>query len=312
VTHRVCGDIVAAPGNVRGAKSELGDTWCIKCQTSGHTVQDCKNHGTSAATSKPVPSCFKCHQAGHWAFSCPSDKPTLKRKFASFKLYDTLGIEQQASEQDIRRAYRKLAVQYHPDKGGDSEKFLQLHDAYEIVGNAEKRSKYDQFGDDGIDALLNVAFQQFCKGFGFAGKGDACFYCRQPGHWARECPDLQAHGFGTSSVGMCFKCQKPGHWARDCPGSGAGTGTDATGMGRASDNGQSPDAGGTRIGTCCFKCRKSGHWARECPGLRADSDAADVHKSDLISGLPFDTDSDADSDAADVRKTAVPECHGGG
>ena len=61
--------------------------------------------------------------------------------------YKILGIEKTANEEDIKKAYRKLAHQYHPDKsGGDSAKFKKLNEAYQILSNQEKRSQYDRFG----------------------------------------------------------------------------------------------------------------------------------------------------------------------
>ncbi len=61
--------------------------------------------------------------------------------------YKILGIEKTASEDDIKRAYRKLAHQYHPDKSGGSEaKFKEINEAYQILSNKEKRSQYDGFG----------------------------------------------------------------------------------------------------------------------------------------------------------------------
>ena len=64
--------------------------------------------------------------------------------------YEILGIDKSASESDIKKAYRKSAIKYHPDKNpGDvkaEEKFKQAAEAYEVLGNKEKRAKYDQFG----------------------------------------------------------------------------------------------------------------------------------------------------------------------
>ena len=61
--------------------------------------------------------------------------------------YTTLGVDRNASVDEIKRAYRKLAHQHHPDKGGgDEEKFKQVNEAYQVLGNANKRSQYDQFG----------------------------------------------------------------------------------------------------------------------------------------------------------------------
>lgn len=69
----------------------------------------------------------------------------------TFKLYDALGVPQNASKEDIKRAYRKLAVQCHPDKGGDPEKFKEISNAYAILHDDEKRARYDQIGDMGME-----------------------------------------------------------------------------------------------------------------------------------------------------------------
>jgi len=61
--------------------------------------------------------------------------------------YKLLGIEKSASEEDIKKAYRKLAHQYHPDKsGGNSEKFKEINEAYQVLSNKDKRAQYDRFG----------------------------------------------------------------------------------------------------------------------------------------------------------------------
>jgi len=70
------------------------------------------------------------------------------------KFYDLLGVSPTASEDDIKRAYRKLAFKYHPDKNKDAdapEKFKALSVAYEVLSDAEKRKRYDQYGEKGVD-----------------------------------------------------------------------------------------------------------------------------------------------------------------
>lgn len=66
--------------------------------------------------------------------------------------YDTLGVDKGASQDDIKKAYRKLAMKHHPDKGGDSEKFKQITEAFETLSDPQKRRRYDQFGKAGVDA----------------------------------------------------------------------------------------------------------------------------------------------------------------
>lgn len=65
--------------------------------------------------------------------------------------YQTLGVKRDASEKDIKKAYRKLAKQYHPDTNPDPSaeaKFKDINEAYEVLGDAEKRAQYDRFGPD--------------------------------------------------------------------------------------------------------------------------------------------------------------------
>ncbi len=65
--------------------------------------------------------------------------------------YEILGISKNASDDEIKKAYRKAAVQYHPDKnGGDEEKFKEAGEAYEVLKDSQKRQRYDQFGHAGV------------------------------------------------------------------------------------------------------------------------------------------------------------------
>lgn len=61
--------------------------------------------------------------------------------------YQILGVQKNATQDDIKKAYRKLAHQHHPDKGGDEQKFKEISEAYRILSDSEKRSQYDQFGN---------------------------------------------------------------------------------------------------------------------------------------------------------------------
>ena len=71
------------------------------------------------------------------------------------ELYDVLGVSPESTQGQIKKAYLKLAKQYHPDKNPDgrfADKFKEISAAYEVLGDEEKRSLYDQYGEEGVAA----------------------------------------------------------------------------------------------------------------------------------------------------------------
>jgi molecular chaperone DnaJ len=105
--------------------------------------------------------------------------------------YEILGVSRDASQDEIKKAYRKMAIKYHPDKNpGDKEaekKFKEAAEAYEVLGNPDKRKKYDQFGHAGVKGgagaggggfhgggmTIEDIFEQFGDIFGGGGFGSA-------------------------------------------------------------------------------------------------------------------------------------------
>ena len=90
--------------------------------------------------------------------------------------YETLGVSKNATTQEIKKAYRKLAIKYHPDKNsGDKDaedKFKEAAEAYSVLSDSQKRQKYDQFGHQGLGnsgfgGFGNMDMEDILKGFGF-------------------------------------------------------------------------------------------------------------------------------------------------
>jgi len=94
--------------------------------------------------------------------------------------YGSLGVPRNASDGDIKKAYRKLAMQYHPDRNPGrekwaNEKFKEINEAYGVLGDPQKRKQYDQFGTVGdvgdifSSPFTTNTFQEMMKDFGGAG-----------------------------------------------------------------------------------------------------------------------------------------------
>ena len=85
--------------------------------------------------------------------------------------YEILGVSKGASADEIKKAFRRAAVQYHPDKaGGDEAKFKEVNEAYEVLKDSGKRQRYDQFGHAGVGGNGNGGAGGF-EGFGGFGQG---------------------------------------------------------------------------------------------------------------------------------------------
>jgi molecular chaperone DnaJ len=88
--------------------------------------------------------------------------------------YKILGVAKSASPEEIKKAYRRLAHQFHPDKGegGDEQKFKEVNEAYQVLGNTQKRAQYDQFGSfSSGGATPGWDFADFMSGFSGGKEG---------------------------------------------------------------------------------------------------------------------------------------------
>ena len=91
------------------------------------------------------------------------DNMVVKRDY-----YEVLGVSRNATDEEIRKAFRKLAFKYHPDhnrEDGAGEKFKEVNEAYEVLSDADKRAAYNQYGHGGAEGFFGRGFE----GFEFGG-----------------------------------------------------------------------------------------------------------------------------------------------
>lgn len=165
--------------------------------------------------------------------------------------YDRLGVSKDASQDEIKRAYRKMSKKYHPDinkEPGAEEKYKEVQEAYETLSDDQKRAAYDQYGPDGANAGFGGqgGFGGFDGGAGFGGFEDifSSFFgggaSRNP-NAPRQGDDLQ-YRVNLSFEEAVFGAEKEVHYNREatcktCSGSGAKPGTSPVTCGRCHGQG---------------------------------------------------------------------------
>lgn len=137
--------------------------------------------------------------------------------------YDVLGLTPDASTDDIKKAYRKLAREHHPDKGGDPEKFRKVQEAYEVLSDPQKRQNFDQFGSPEGNPNGSHPNDIFSQMFGGAFGGPRGPVRRADHHHELKIKLEEAYRgltrtFKVTLVKPCFACRKK---CQHCHGRGS-------------------------------------------------------------------------------------------
>ena len=195
--------------------------------------------------------------------------------------YEVLGVGKDASGEDIKKAFRKLAFQYHPDHNpeyGASEKFKELNEAYEVLSDPTKRSAYDRFGHNGGVNL----FGQESDGsdFGFGDIFEAFFGGSTAG--ARQAPEkgtTQQSNISITLAEAAFGCEKEitimrAEYCSECQGTRSKTGSQPERCSNCNGSGQIKRVQSSVFGrftnvTTCPRCHGEGRIVTEpCPKCR--------------------------------------------
>ena len=216
--------------------------------------------------------------------------------------YDVMGIARGASEQDIKSAYRKLALEYHPDRNpGDQaaeEKFKEASEAYSVLGDPEKRSQYDRFGHAGVSSVGGPGaggfdpsvFSDFSDILGDLFGGGTRRSGRAANHGADLRYDLDL-SFTEAVFGRKTRIKVPRHEScSECGGSGVPEGSGPTTCPTCNGYGQVRfQQGFFSITRTCTQCQGSGQFIKD-PCARCHGEGRVVKEKTLEIKIPAGVD----------------------
>uniref|UniRef100_A0A0E0K354 J domain-containing protein n=2 Tax=Oryza punctata TaxID=4537 RepID=A0A0E0K354_ORYPU len=192
----------------------------------------------------------------------------MPKKSNNTKYYEVLGVSKTATQDELKKAYRKAAIKNHPDKGGDPEKFKELAQAYEVLNDPEKREIYDQYGEDALKegmggggssdfhSPFDLFEQIFQNRSGFGGRGHRQKRGEDVVHTMKVSLEDLYNGttkkLSLSRNALCTKCKGKGSKSgaaatcHGCRGAGMRTITRQIGLGMIQ-----------QMNTVCPECRGS-------------------------------------------------------
>lgn len=215
------------------------------------------------------------------------------------ELYEVLGVEATATQDEIKKAYRKLALQHHPDKGGDPEEFKKLNGAYEILSNPEKRAIYDNSGKTGLRDSGNVSEDILSAMFGnmfgnFGGIGNVFGMFQNVRNAIRKTQPT-IYPLNVSLEDLCTRkvsklkvtrdrlcnCSNDGMSCSECSGQGVKISRRQIGPGMIQ-----------QLQTSCQNCRGNGKIYQSCEkcqnGIIQDCKVIEIHLTpDMDSGYKY-------------------------
>ena len=216
--------------------------------------------------------------------------------------YDILGVGRDATDEDIKKAFRKLAFRYHPDHNhgdGAEAQFKELNEAYQVLSDPDKRAAYDRFGHGGAEGLFGQGFE----GFEFGGLGDIFdVFFGGTGTATRNAPQRGADLHYATTINFeeaAFGCEREINISRTencsvCQGTGSKPGTEPSRCPGCNGTGQIRHTRQTLFGrfvntTVCSQCHGEGKIITEpCPECRGSGRRK--HQRNILVKIPAGVD----------------------